>query len=187
MSGIERLGLFKDALNLGPRRLRSPLRRRATEEQERAASEQPPLPGPKGGLSAQVPSALIPLEQRAAALIIGGPPAWSRRLRRIDTLTEALLAELEVSWRQLARKHRREPEAFARAWRARAAQTDFSRINDLIARHNLHFPAEANLAMDVRTGEYIGIGGGDYRRTPLDAAWVLERFPPDLALALAGA
>lgn len=184
MSGLERLGMFKDALGLGPRRLRSPLRRRATEEQERAASELPPLPGHERGLSAQVPSALIPLERRAAALIIGGPPAWSRRLRRIDLLTEALLVELEAAWRQLAREHRDRPESFARAWRARAAQTDFSRVNELIERHNVHFPAEANLPMDVRTGEYIGIGGGDYRRTPLDAAWVLERFPPDLGLAL---
>jgi hypothetical protein len=64
---------------------------------------------------------------------------------------------------------------------------DLDRINDLVERHNLYFPAEAKLAMDVRTGDYIGIGGGDYRRQSLDAQWVLELFPPDLALALADA
>jgi hypothetical protein len=39
--------------------------------------------------------------------------------------------------------------------------------------------------MDIHTGDYIGLGGGDYRRHFYDAAWVLANFPPDLAAALA--
>ena len=35
--------------------------------------------------------------------------------------------------------------------------------------------------MDPRTGEYALVNGRDYRLEPLDAAWVLERFPADLS------
>ena len=39
--------------------------------------------------------------------------------------------------------------------------------------------------MDVKTLDYVAFAGGDYRRRPLDAAWVLAQFPPDLDAALA--
>ena len=153
-------------------------------DQEQAAAEPRPAGERTGDLSGYVPSALIPTERRAAALIAGGPPAWSRRLRRIDTLIDEARTELESVWRQLAATHARQPARFASTWRARAAEADFSRVNELIRRHNLYFPAEARLAMDVRTRDYIGIGGGDYRRRPLDAAWVLEHFPDEIEAAL---
>jgi hypothetical protein len=35
--------------------------------------------------------------------------------------------------------------------------------------------------MDPRTGDYALVGGRPYRREPLDAAWVLERFPASRA------
>jgi hypothetical protein len=153
-------------------------------DQEQAAAAAPPQPGREEGLAGQIPSSLIETDQRARAIIIGGPPAWSRRLKRIETLTEAALAELEAAWRALARARRDDPARFASDWAAHAERFDFATVNDLIARHNRYFPAEANLAMNVRTRDFIGIGGGDYRRRPLDAAWVLERFPPELASAL---
>jgi hypothetical protein len=31
--------------------------------------------------------------------------------------------------------------------------------------------------MDPRTRDYVKIGGRSYRREPLDAAWILSRFP----------
>jgi hypothetical protein len=39
---------------------------------------------------------------------------------------------------------------------------------------------EARLPMDPRTGDFVKVDGKPYRRRPLDAAWVLERFPPVL-------
>jgi hypothetical protein len=39
--------------------------------------------------------------------------------------------------------------------------------------------------MDPRTGDHVLVNGRDYRLRPLDAAWVLERFPAELALARA--
>ena len=159
--------------------------RRLAREQERAAAELV-ADGEGKSLGAYVPSTLIPTEARVRALAIGGAPAWSRRLRRMDALVDEALEELRSAWRGLGCELRHEPARFAVEWRERAAAYDFSAVNELVRRHNLYFPAEANLPMDVRTGDFIGIGGGDYRRYPLDAGWVLERFPAELRAALAG-
>jgi hypothetical protein len=152
--------------------------------QEEAAAELPAEPGREQSLAGYIPSSLISTEARMAALAIGGAPAWSRRLLRIDTLVDEALVELAAAWRLLAQAWRDEPAAFAAEWHDYASRVDFTPVNELIHRHNLYFPAEANLAMDVHTGDFIGLGGGDYRRQPLGAAWVLERFPADLELAL---
>lgn len=174
---MEHLGSLFESFPLGRR-----LRVRPLEHE--AVADLPARPDQDQSLEGYIPSALIPADQRLRAMVIGGAPAWSRRLKRIDTLTTVALADLETAWRKLAWARRQDPERFSAEWREHAARADFSRVNDLIGRHNLHFPVEANLAMDVRTGDYIGFGGGDYRRLPLDTAWVLERFPPDLATAL---
>jgi hypothetical protein len=50
-------------------------------------------------------------------------------------------------------------------------------VNDLIDRHNRYYPIEARLAMDLRTRDYVKIAGRSYRREPLDATWILDRFP----------
>ena len=50
-------------------------------------------------------------------------------------------------------------------------------MNELIDRHNRWYPAESRLPMDPRTGDYALVNGRSYRRRPLDASWVLERFP----------
>ena len=52
------------------------------------------------------------------------------------------------------------------------------------ARHNRWFPAEARLPIDSRTGDFVTVNGRSYGRRPLDAAWVLERFPAERAAAL---
>jgi hypothetical protein len=33
--------------------------------------------------------------------------------------------------------------------------------------------------MDVRTRDYVRVGGRSYRRAPLGPAWVLDEFPAD--------
>jgi hypothetical protein len=39
--------------------------------------------------------------------------------------------------------------------------------------------------MDPRTGDFVLVGGERYDRRPLDATWVLERFPSELAAVAA--
>ena len=58
-----------------------------------------------------------------------------------------------------------------------AERWSFSEVNDLIDRHNRWYPMEARLPMDPRTGDFVLVNGESYRKRPLDARWVLERFP----------
>ena len=37
--------------------------------------------------------------------------------------------------------------------------------------------------MDPRTRDFVLVNGKPYRREPLAAAWILERFSPDLELS----
>lgn len=100
---------------------------------------------------------------------LGGPLPYMTRLREIDRLT----AQHEL----LLREEYELLRGDAATWRARAQRWDFTEVNDLIERHNRWYPAEARLPMDPRTGDYALVNGRSYRRRPLDASWVLERFP----------
>jgi hypothetical protein len=107
---------------------------------------------------------------------LGGPLPYMQRLREIDRLTDEHERELTDAWLALADEVS-DPAEFARAWRTVAERRRFDEVNDLIGRHNRFFPIEARLPMDPRTGDFVRIGGRHYERRPLDADWVLERFP----------
>jgi hypothetical protein len=77
-----------------------------------------------------------------------------------------------------------DPAEFSAAWLRLAGNWSFAQVNELIERHNRNFPAEARLAMDPRTRDFVCINGRSYLREPLDADWILERFPPDHDAAL---
>lgn len=99
---------------------------------------------------------------------LGGPRPYMARLREIEARTRAHEQALALAYEQ-ARSDA--------AWRALAASWDFGAVNDLIERHNRWYPAESRLPMDPVTGDYALVNGRSYRLRPLDAAWVLERFP----------
>ena len=110
------------------------------------------------------------------ALSIAGPPAYSQRLRQI----EDEIAEHEQRLREALRSLRREerdPDERERRWRGIADRWSFHAVNDLIEKHNRWYPIEARLPMSPRTGDFVLVGGKPYRIAPLDAAWVLARFP----------
>jgi hypothetical protein len=98
---------------------------------------------------------------------LGGPRAYMVRLRTIDELEREHLERLEEAYRETP------PEQWGRL----AERWDFFEINDLIDRHNRYFPIESRLPMDPRTGDFATLGGRPYRRRPLDARWIFERFP----------
>ena len=178
---MEYLANIFAALPLARRRSR---RRQIQDDQERIAVSASVHTGREKGLSAYIPSPLVPIDQRVRALAIGGAPAWSRRLKKIHDLRDAAVAELEAAWHELAGRRAGAPARFAAEWRQHAERYDLAVINDLIDRHNRHFPAEVNLPMDVHTRDYVAYNGTDYRLRALDAAWILERFPANLATAL---
>jgi hypothetical protein len=98
---------------------------------------------------------------------LGGPRPYMIRLRTIEELERELLEQLREAYRETPREQ----------WGRVAERWDFFEINDLIDRHNRYFPIESGLPMDPRTGDFATLGGRPYRRRPLDAAWILERFP----------
>lgn len=113
-----------------------------------------------------------------------GPLPYMLRLREIEQATVAHETTLAEAWRALAHECAGAAE-FRERWVAAAGGVVFDEVNDLIGRHNRWYPVESRLPMDPRRGDFALVNGRDYRLDPLDARWVLERFPPDLACALA--
>ena len=114
-----------------------------------------------------------------------GPLHYMLRLRTIEQRRDALEETLSERWRALAATCRGDSASFAEGWTAEVARVDLDELNELIARHNRWYPVESRLPMDPRTGDYALVNGRDYRLAPLDAGWVLERFPASLDEALA--
>jgi hypothetical protein len=79
----------------------------------------------------------VTTEERVRA-VVGGPPAFIRRLRAIEDLEEAIVRIL---------LERREG--------APLPEAALERLNDLVARHNRWYPIEANLAIHPRSGALI--------------------------------
>jgi hypothetical protein len=92
-----------------------------------------------------------------------------RRLRQIELEKEQHEAALAEAYAE----HRDGPDA----WRRIAERWNFTAVNELIEKHNRWFPIEARLPMDPKTRDFVKVGGRPYRRAPLDASWVLARFP----------
>jgi hypothetical protein len=118
---------------------------------------------------------------------LGGPLPYMQRLRRIDDETAAHERMLAEAWQALAGECAGDRSTFHRRWTEVAASWRFGEVNELIAKHNAYYPAEARLPMDPRSGDFVPVLGRSYRRRPLDRRWILERFPPELRLAAAAA
>jgi hypothetical protein len=105
---------------------------------------------------------------------LGGPLAWMRRLRAIEIAIQLHETQLAEAYDSLREEHGAD---FPREWHKLAESWDFSEVNDLIERHNRHYPAESRLPMNPRTGDFVLVNGRPYTRRPLDADWILSRFP----------
>jgi len=108
---------------------------------------------------------------------VAGPPAYVQRLRQIEDEIGDHLARLAAAREEVDREVSDRAER-DRRWRDLAARWSFHAVNDLIEKHNRWYPVEARLAMNPRTGDFVHVGGKPYRLDPLDAEWVLTRFPP---------
>jgi hypothetical protein len=113
-----------------------------------------------------------------------GPLPYMLRLREIEQRIDAHESSLQEGWLRLAEECAGDSTRFRRDWIEVARRQAFDEVNDLIERHNRWYPAESRLPMDPRRGDYALVNGRDYRLPPLDEGWILERFPPDLSLAL---
>jgi hypothetical protein len=100
---------------------------------------------------------------------LGGPLPYMQRLREIEREVDRHLAALEEAYA--------EHEAGSETWAVVADGWDFALVNELIDRHNRWYPTESRLPMDPRTRDFVQVGGRSYTIEPLDAAWILARFP----------
>jgi hypothetical protein len=113
---------------------------------------------------------------------LGGPLPYMRRLRQIAE--EIAQHELQLAEARAALLEQSAGETeFATAWERLARRWRFDAVNELIERHNRFYPVEARLAMDPSTRDFALVNGRPYRLEPLDAAWILERFPVGAELA----
>jgi hypothetical protein len=113
---------------------------------------------------------------------LGGPLPWMRRLSQIAEETAEHERQLAEARAELLAEG---VDDFPERWVRLAGRWRFDAVNELIARHNHYYPAEARLPMDPSTRDYALVNGRPYRLEPLDAAWILERFPATLDLAAA--
>lgn len=139
------------------------------ERRQRAALEQDLVEHPLAGRPLRVRYRNFTADTGSYLASLGGPLPYMVRLREIAGM--------------VARHERRLAELFAElghdasAWRAQAERYDFGDVNALIEQHNRWYPVEARLPMDPRTGDYALVNGERYSKRPLDADWVLARFP----------
>ena len=104
-----------------------------------------------------------------------------QRLRQIADETARHEEELARAWEELAAQSGGDAALLARRWREVAERWSFYAVNELIDKHNRFFPIESRLPMDPRTGDFALINGEHYSKRPLDASWILARFPARLA------
>jgi hypothetical protein len=107
----------------------------------------------------------------------GVVPRFIERARQIEDETRRHRQRLERAYEWTREQHPDDPAAFAEHWTRIARDWRFDDVNDLIDEHNQWYPAERRLPLNPRTGDYMTIGNRDWRRTPLDSAWILVQFP----------
>jgi len=155
------------------------------QRRERATLEEDLQTIPLTGKPLPVRARLFRPSAEAYLVATRGPLPYMVRLREIEQRIEAHESTLREDWHALAGECAGEPDRFGSEWLARAATEPFAEVNDLIDRHNRWYPVESRLPMDPRRGDYALVNGRDYRLEPLDAEWVLERFPAELSSAAA--
>jgi hypothetical protein len=118
----------------------------------------------------------LSVNDRVRAIAIGAP-AYATRKKSIEDREERFVAVLVALHDTLVARRARsgdapDAELVTRAMLDRAATFDIARLNALIEAHNRYYPIEANLATDLRTGEYLVYG----RRWMPTEPWTVERF-----------
>ena len=129
-----------------------------------------------------------PLSRRArqrqrsieSALAAAFMPRYMERLREIEDELALVRFRLARERDRIARECEGDEAAFARRWRETVAVWRFDDLNELIEQHNEWYPVEADLPVDPRTGDYVTVGGREFRRAPVTSEWVFARFPPVL-------
>ena len=107
----------------------------------------------------------------------GVKPRWMERIAEIDNAVAYQTRRFARAHRNLRAEYAGDEAAFAQRWTEFAGRARFDELNELIQQHNDWYPIERDLPMDLRTRDYVLVGGRSYRREPLSPEWVLRHFP----------
>jgi len=120
----------------------------------------------------------IPLEKKIQAL--SGPPYYMVRARRIENMIDQLMEDLTAVYKNMIGKWGGRPALFTRKWKKLIDDWPLDRLNDLIEKHNMYYPIEADLRMDPRSGAPM-MGSALWEpREKVTVNNLLERFPPHI-------
>jgi hypothetical protein len=129
---------------------------------------------PKRRLGRRTVRSLTTVEQYLQAGVV---PRFIERAQQIESGTRRHRQRLERAYEWAKEQHGEDPSAFTAHWTRIAEHWRFDDVNDLIDEHNRWYPAERRLPLNPRTGDYLTIGGRDWRRKRLDSDWIYEQFP----------
>src|SRR5690349_13803849 len=112
----------------------------------------------------------------------GVKPRWMERIGEIDNAIAHQKRRFARAHRKLREDANGDEAAFAQRWTEFAERARFDELNELIQQHNDWYPIERDLPMDLRTRDYVLVGGRNYRREPLTSEWVLQLFTASLQI-----
>lgn len=117
----------------------------------------------------------VPLEK--TIMSYAGIPEYIQRAKLVEEKTTKIKSDLKLQYDKLEKRVGNNRIKFNKSWENILKSYNFQDINQLIEKHNLFYPQEANLRMDFDTGEYL-LGSDIWRKTPLfSVSLILEELP----------
>lgn len=117
----------------------------------------------------------VPLEK--TIMSYAGIPEYIQRAKLVEEKITKIKSDLKLHYDKLEKKEGNNHIKFNRSWKKILESYNFQEANELINKHNLYYPQEANLRMDFDTGEYL-LGSDIWRKTPLfSVLLILEELP----------
>jgi len=117
----------------------------------------------------------VPLEKQILSYV--GVPEYVKRAKVVEEKIIKIKLDLKRQYDSLGETSGNNLDSFNNAWDSILKSYDFQEINELIEKHNLLYPQEANLRMDTNSGEYL-LGSKVWKQTPVfSISFIVEELP----------
>ncbi len=117
----------------------------------------------------------VSLENKIMAC--AGIPEYIQRAKLVEEKITKIKADLKIRYDKLEKKLGNNHARFNKSWESILKSYNFQEVNELIEKHNMFYPLEANLRMDFDSSEYL-LGSNIWEKTPLlSASLILEELP----------
>lgn len=113
-----------------------------------------------------------------------GPPWYALRARQVEDKVDGLMNKVAKEYKNMIDTLGMNAEIFAQQWKEYIGSLQLEELNDLIERHNIYYPVEANLSIDLKTEGFL-VGSTAWEpKEKITTGGLLERFPPDIDIAI---